>query len=83
MLKQTINIVRPDRETGDARGFSIRFVDDTGQSVLEAKPNPQDQTWSQDTADPTKVSATARFMDAHGIWWRRSTSGLLARLSPG
>ena len=81
MLKQCIYVVRPDRESDKRRGFEIRFVDDTGESVLEAKLNPEDHSWSQDTADPTKVSATVRFMDAHGIWWRRSTSGLLKRLS--
>jgi hypothetical protein len=72
-----VSVLRPN----ETHSIPVGTVDNRGHSVFEITKDAHGNE-QYDDRDPADVSASIRFMDADGIWWRRLTSGEVIRLGP-
>lgn len=66
----------------ETHSFPVEVVDKEGHSVFDISRDVHGNEQYAENRHSTDISASVRFMDADGIWWRRSTSGEVIRLGP-
>jgi hypothetical protein len=84
----SVDVISPDTRvisvlrSVEIQAFTVEVVGQQGYSVFGITKDDHGNERYEEDRSPADLSASVRFRDADGVWWRRSTSGDAVPLGP-